>query len=123
MGAKGDCQLKSETNDSRPTIRQSLMNFRKNFSIVALLLVLVVAVLAIKAPHHELIWTVLLIFVIKAESRPQPIPVVLLVVATTITSVAVLSNYRGIGNFCEVLTIALLAPLVVSKWLFQVKTE
>jgi hypothetical protein len=115
--------MKVETNDSHPTIRQSLINFRKNFSIVALLLVLVVALLAIKAPNYELVWTVLLIFVIKAESRPQPIPVVLLVVATTITSIAVLSNYRGIGNSCEILTIVLLVPLVLSKWLFRAKTE
>ena len=99
------------------------MNFRKNFSIVALLLVLVVVLLAIKAPHHELIWTVLLIFVIKAESRAQPIPVMLLVVATTITSIAVLTNYRGIGHVCEILTIVLLVPLVFSKWLFRAKTK
>jgi|HubBroStandDraft_4_1064222.scaffolds.fasta_scaffold67278_2 hypothetical protein len=95
--------MRVETNDSRPTIRQSLM--------------------AIKAPNYGLIWSVLPIFVIKAESRPQPMPVLLLVIATTITSIAVLSNYRGIGNFCEVLTIVLLVPLVLSKWLFRARTD
>ncbi len=97
--------MKVETDDSRPTIRQSIRNFRKNSSILALVLVLVVALLAVKAPHYDLVWSVLLIFVIKAESRPQSLPVLLLAVATTITTIAVLSNYRGIGYFCEVLTI------------------
>jgi hypothetical protein len=113
--------MKVETNNSRPTVRQSLINFRKNASIVALVLVL--AVVVIKAPHNEMIWSVLLIFVIKAESRPQPLPVLLLVVATTVTSIAVLFNYRGIGNFCEILTIVLLIPLVLSKWLFRARIE
>jgi hypothetical protein len=99
------------------------MNFRKNYSIVALGLVLVVALLAMKAPHYESIWSVLLIFVIKAESRPQPMPVLLLVVATTITSIAILFNCRGMGNFCGILTIMLLVPLVLSKWLFRARTE
>jgi hypothetical protein len=98
------------------------MNFRKNASILTLLLVLVVALLAIKAPHYELIWSVLLIFVIKAESRPQPIPVVLLALATTITSILVLSNFKGMGRLSETATIVLLVPLVLSKWLFRPRT-
>ena len=78
-----------------------------------------VALLAIKAPHYELIWSVLLIFVIKAESRPQPIPVVLFALATTITSILVLSNFKGMGRLCEAATIVLLVALVLSKWLFR----
>src|SRR5256885_3554120 len=113
MVASPDYLMNLETSCSRPTIRQSLTNFRKNSSIMALFLVLIVALLTIKAPHYELIWSVLLIFVIKAESRPQPVPVLLLAVATTITSIAVLTNYRGIGNFCEVVTVALLVLLVL----------
>jgi len=90
---------------------------------VALLLVLLVVLLAIKAPHYEMVWSVVLIFVIKAESRPQPIPVVLLALATTIASIVVLSNFRGMGHFCEAITVVLLVPLVLSKWLFRPRTD
>lgn len=123
MLANADCAMKPETSDLRPTLRQSLMNCRKNASILTLLLVLVVAPLAIKAPHYELIWSVVLIFVIKAESRPQPIRVVLLALATTITSILVLSDFKGMGRLCEAATIVLLVPLVLSKWLFRPRTE
>ena len=63
------------------------------------------------------------IYWLSGRSRPQPMPVLLLVVATTITSIAVLSNYKGMGNLCGVLTIILLVPLVLSKWLFRARTE
>ena len=103
--------MNGETDDSQPTIKRSLRNFRRNSLIIALLLVLGIALLAIKAPHYEMVWSVILVLIVKAESRPQPIPVVLLAMATTMTSLVVLSNYRGFGHPCEVLTIGLLDPV------------
>jgi len=112
-----------ETSDLRPTVKQSLMNFRKNALIVTMLLVLVVALLAIKAPHYESIWSVLLIFVVKEESRPQPVPVVLLAFATTIAAILVLSNFRGMGRFCEVATHRSASPTGLIQVAFSSKNR
>lgn len=73
------------------TLKQSLLNLRTNIPILVLLLILVAALIAINAPHNEMIWAVALLFVAKAESRPQPTSVVLIVAAATITSIIVLS--------------------------------
>ena len=37
--------------------------------------------------------------------RSQPIPLVLVALTTTITSILLLSNFKGMGRFCEATTI------------------
>ena len=70
-----------------------------------------------------MVWSVILVLIVKAESRPQPIPVVLLAMAATITSLVVLSNYKGLGHFCEVATVICLIPPAFSKFLFRTRTQ
>jgi hypothetical protein len=103
------------------TLKQSLRNFRSNVPILLFLIILLIAYSVIFPRHNEMIWTVALVLIVKAESRPQPIAVTLLAFAVTAVSIIVLSNFRGMRHPCEWSTIVLLIPLVLSKWLFGVR--
>jgi hypothetical protein len=105
------------------TAREALATFRSNIPILALLLLLVIARLAGPASHNRTLEFVALILIVKAESRPQPIGVVLLALAATATSVGVLFSVAGTAPFFEWLTVALVIPLVFSRWVFRPREE
>lgn len=106
------------TDTAHPTFKQSLMNLRKNIVIVTALLGLVVVNFAFNVPHYEMLWAVVIVLVIKAEARPQPTAVLLLSMVVAISAITATLDYRGIGVYFDWITIALLIPLVFSKWLF-----
>jgi hypothetical protein len=108
------------TDYEHPTLSKSLVNFRKNIVVVMALIGLLIANFAIKGPHNEMLWTVVIVLVIKAESRPQPTTVLILSVAVAISTITATLDFRGLGAYSEWMTVLLVIPLVLSKWLFPV---
>jgi hypothetical protein len=106
------------SDTEHPTLKQSLVNFRKNIVVVAALVGLLIADFVFNIPHNEMLWAVVIVLVIKAESRPQPTAVLLLSIAVAISTFTATQNFRGLGVYFEWVTLLLVIPLTLSKWLF-----
>ena len=99
-----------------------MLNFRRNIIIVVLLVLLAAGLKFRHTSSKEVIWSVAIVLVVKAESRPQSHAVLFLAIAVTVTALLAASNYRGSGSVWEGLSVILLIPLVLSKWLFALNS-
>lgn len=106
---------------SSRSLQSSLTNIRKNKILIALVGALVLTIFLVPSSNRaskELVVTSVTILLVKSESRLQPKSVIglgILLCAFTILGVI---DKAGSGRVCDWIAVAVMIPLVFSKWMF-----
>lgn len=105
----------------KQSLKRSIGNMRKN-KVLSLLIIVLFGFLLI-APSVDRVSQDILafgvtVFTFKAESRPQPVLVVVLAIVVSCCIILAATNISRVGQICNWISPLLLVPLIFSKFVF-----
>lgn len=103
------------------SLQSSLTNISKNkilLFLVGALVLTIVLVPSSKRASKELVVSSVTILLVKSESRPQPRSVVGLGILLCVSTILGVIDNAGLGQACDWIAVAVMIPLIFSKWLF-----
>jgi uncharacterized membrane protein YccC len=104
-----------------PKLQSWLANISKNKILLLLAGALVLTIFLVPSSNRtskELVVCSVTILLVKAESRPQPRSVIVLGVVLCAATILGVIGKAELGHVCDWIAVALMIPLVFSKWLF-----
>lgn len=112
-------------NEQRPfkkILHDSVQNMRQNRILILLLLALTCCVVFVFLFKFDSLGTstlgaTIIVLLAKAESRPQPGVVVFLAAVSSLCTIVAVLKGGGVGRTCDWIAIAVLVPLIFSKYL------
>jgi hypothetical protein len=103
------------------SLQSSLTNISKNKILLFLVGALVLTIFLVPSSNRaskELVVSSVTILLVKSESRPQPRSVVGLGILLCVSTILGVIDNAELGQVCDWIAVAVMIPLIFSKWLF-----